>query len=251
MTSIRGIMLTYDPQLGLAQLAHKRYAALWPTSPIRFRVPINGDSGGSARAYFEQQTNCELVRCGPRINETMLALLDGLDDDEWIFWCIDDRYPTWMEPKRADAIVADLGRLPPEVEQVKFLHWHEQLDDRVLTLGGERFRVQCGADRYWGFWHHHLAKPRILKNVLLHPSLPADANINQIQDVLLHRVSECFHGIALVPETALLRLAEPLVDGVLTTNGVRDLELFGCECPSYAAVDHLVVNFDSPHGETS
>jgi hypothetical protein len=229
---MRGILLTYDTQLGLAELVHKCYAALWPDLPVTFRIPFNGSARGSAHAYLSSQSNCEFVACGRGIRESMRALLGGVNDDEWVYWCIDDRYPTWLDRDYLRAVIDALPHLPEDVEEVKLLKWKEILTARVFEIGGQPFNVQADG-QYWGYWHHRPVRARVLRRILLSEELAEGCSINDIQTLLLTSAERRVTGRALVPSRNIIKLAEPLVDRQLTRNGVDDLIRFGCEMPPY------------------
>jgi hypothetical protein len=236
---MRGILLTYDRQLGLAELLHKCYMRLWPDSPLRFRLPFNGSATGSAHAYLSRQANCEFVACDQSIRQTMRALLEGIAEDEWVYWCIDDRYPTWLDRDGLRSVLEALGELPAEVEEVKLLRWKERVTREVFEIGGEGFHEQAGG-RKWGYWHHRPVRARVLRAILLDEELSEECTINDIQRLLLERADERMRGRALVPGRDLIKLAEPLVDGQLTRNGVEDMRRMGCEMPPYGVLEREV-----------
>ena len=86
------IVLTYDRQIVCAELLYKKYMKLWNNCPLTFRIPYNSPRSDSYK-YFKSKSNVELVETESSIRETMCGLLNGIDDDEWVYWCMDDRYP--------------------------------------------------------------------------------------------------------------------------------------------------------------
>ena len=136
---------------------------------------------------------------------------------------------------------------------MKLLRRRAQLTDQSATVGGLSYAVQARGNRHRGFWHHHFLRARTLRRMFLRSSLEGSGGIG---DVLLNpwraemaqraglgrwrrpRLErELFSGTALVPEAPMARLAEPLIDGHLTTNGVAALRRLGCEIPPYPTVD--------------
>ena len=100
--SFHAIVLSHDVQLGLAELVHKAYAELWPGHPFTSACPGTASAPGPALAYLRGRRQWQLVPCRPGIKDTMRALLDGIPDDAWVFWCIDDRFPTWLDTECPD-----------------------------------------------------------------------------------------------------------------------------------------------------
>src|SRR5687768_9698751 len=238
------IVLTFDEQLGLAELTHKRYLARWPTCPFTFRVPVNGAAPGPAFEYLDAQPNCVLVPSPREIGPSMLALLDGIDDERWVYWCIDDRYPIWLEPDALDEICAQLDGCPPHVEEVKLFRWKDRVAPGACTVGSLPFTPQRPGTREWGFWHHHFIRAGPLRRLFGRPGLARDCRIGDVlRPVILDNrraarartgvEREIFHGEAIVPTRPLLRLGEPLKARVLTYNGMTELRRNHCQIPPY------------------
>jgi glycosyltransferase involved in cell wall biosynthesis len=246
---VDAIVLTFDTQLGLAELTHKRYTDLWPANPLEFRIPVNGTATGSALTYLEAQPDCHLVPTPSPIGSSMRALLEGIDDETWVFWCIDDRYPTWVDAEALDEICAELDSCPAPVEEVKLLRWRERIAPDLVAVGSVQFVVQQARGREWGFWHHHFIRAGTLRRLFAAERVADDCGIrdvlrsvindNRRSDRRWHRApvagaeGQVFHGRALVPTRPLIRLAEPLKARVLTANGLDELRRNDCEIPPY------------------
>jgi hypothetical protein len=240
---VLAIVLTYDPQLGLAELVHRKYADLWAAHPLTFRIPVNGSAQGTALQYLQRQSNCRLIPSPPAIEPTMRALLEGIPDAAWVFWCTDDRFPNWLDPAPLGEIVARLDGCREPAEEVKLLHWREGLTRKVVTLGPVDFRVQAPGSRQWGFWHHHFIRAGTLRRVFVRGLADGGA----IEDVLAPLrqehgrrstlESEYFRGTALIPRVPLISLGEPLIQGCLTRNGLAELHRYGCEIPPYPTTE--------------
>jgi glycosyltransferase involved in cell wall biosynthesis len=249
---VDAIVLTFDVQLGLAELTHKRYLARWPNCPFTFRIPVNGAEPGPALGYLQAQPNCVLVPSPSPIGPSMQALLEGIDDDAWVYWCIDDRYPIWLDPDALDEICAGLDSCPPRVEEVKLLRWKERVSPRSVSVGSLPFTVQQPGTREWGFWHHHFIRAGTLRRVFGRPGLVGDYPIRDVLRPVIvdnKRASrartgaerEIFSGEAIVPTRPLLRLGEPLKGRVLTANGLTELRRNHCQIPPYRSdVRHKV-----------
>lgn len=235
-----GIVLTYDEQAGLAELLHKSYAACWGEMPIHFRIAYNGKKEGSALDYLRSQADCELVQCSKGVSQSMRALLQGIDDREWVYWAIDDRYPLEVVAPRFRAALESLPELSEDIEEVKLLRWKDRKTPQTVEVGKERFFVQSTTDRCFGFWHHHFARAGVLRRVFLDPTIPPKNSIRHIQRRLRETPDEYYYGHAVLPSNPILKLAEPLRRGLLTSNGLRDLRRLGCEVPQYGYVDKAI-----------
>jgi hypothetical protein len=237
---MEAILLSHDRQLGLAELVHKTYAHLWPGHPFVFRVPFARASGSGAFTYLSAQRDCRMIAAPAAVKGSMGALLEGIDDADWVFWCIDDRFPTRLDAVAAGRILADLDTLPEEVEEVKLLHWKEPLLEARTVIGATDFRSQAPGSRARGFWHHHFVRAGVLRAAFLGDDLAADCLIYAITARIKRRERFVFHGTAQVPGRSLLGLGEPLVEGRLTRNGRLWLKRMQCEVPPYRTVNRVV-----------
>ncbi|HYD64524.1 hypothetical protein [Azospirillum sp.] len=234
------VVLTFDHQAGLAELVHKSYRDLWPGCPLRFRIPVNDRRTNPSLAYLAARPDVVLVDSPPDIRATMAALLDGLDDDAWVYWCIDDRFPEAIPaPAALDALGARLAAGEGgDASAVRLIHWHETLTGPPVELAGQTFRRQRYSGLF-GFWHHQFARAGLLRRVFLSPELPGDYDIRTIQ-ALFHDLERERPGLAgaLVPVRPLVRLGEPCCRGRLTLNGLDALRRHGCPVPDYAVEAH-------------
>ena len=255
------ILLTHDVQLGLAELVHRAYAALWPDHPFTFRVPINGTASGQALSYLAAQPDCRLVPAPRSIRESMLALLQGVPEEAWVFWCIDDRFPTVVSAEALADVVAGLGGLDGDdagrlgrVDEVKLLRWKEGITREPAVVGSVPYVVQAAGTRHRGFWHHHFVRAGTLRRVFGRADLEGSTAIRDVLGPLhperrgrrwerarIAAEAGLFGGRALVPRMPLVRLGEPLVTGRLTRNGREELHRRGCEVPPYPSIDRDMV----------
>ena len=86
---MKGIVLSFDPHLEIANLLVETYNRLWPDHRFQFRIPF---TNRDPRSIFRAQ-NVEFISTPPDIRSTVESLLRNLPEDEFVFWCIDDRYP--------------------------------------------------------------------------------------------------------------------------------------------------------------
>ena len=205
-----------------------------------FRIPFAHATGSDAFAYLAAQRNCRLIESPPAIKASMTALLDGLDSAEWVFWCVDDRFPIALDAARATRIAEQLGGLAETVEEVKLLRWKEPWLSERMVIGETRFRPQAPGSRARGFWHHHFVRAGVLRAAFLGDDLARDCRIYAITERIKRHEELVFRGTAQVPTKPLLSLGEPLVEGLLTRNGRQWLERLQCDVPAYGDVDRIV-----------
>src|SRR5439155_26127859 len=82
---IRTIVLTCDRYRATTEHMIFQYDRLWPDHPFVFQVPYQ-ELGGTDTDRIKYLT-------GPsHVKGTVLHILGEIDDEEWIYWCIDVKY---------------------------------------------------------------------------------------------------------------------------------------------------------------
>ena len=237
---MKAIILTFDQQLGFTELLVNKYRELWPDCPFVFRIPYNDEK--NIGNFLKNQTNIELVKSPSDIKSTMNILLSDISDAEWIYWCIDDRYPTYIDTKIIRSVY-DFTQSPISntFNSVKLIHWKErrQQSKKAVTIGDQLFYHQAwkGKNNFWGFWHHRFIKASGLKSVFLENDLSEKYIIKDIQ-IYNDRENLPFQENILYPyNKSIIELAEPCVNGKITFNGYYTLKKYSCRIPKYLIVN--------------
>jgi hypothetical protein len=113
---VKGIVLSFDPHLEIANLLVETYNRLWPDHRFQFRIPF---TNRDPRSIFRAQ-NVEFISTPPDIRSTVESLLRNLPEREFVFWCIDDRYPIEIfEPTVLRTVRDFASDAPSEVDSIK------------------------------------------------------------------------------------------------------------------------------------
>ena len=239
---MKALILTYDRQIGLADLVIRSYAKLWPDNPFEYLVPLNDPAAGGV---LVQGAPVRFVASPSPVRETMAALLGEVRDDEWVFWAIDDRYPVWLDAGRLSRLADDITRGAFDAfNGVRLLHWREELEGELVDTPHGPFR-RLRPDGTYGFWHHHFVRAGLLRRSFLADELRGVTDIRAINQGLQAMAPLSFMHDVLVPAAGnLVHLDEPLVAGQLTRNGLQALQAFGCRVPDYGVLDKECGFFD-------
>jgi hypothetical protein len=145
---MKAIVLSFDPHLEIANLVVETYNRLWTGCPFQFRVPFTDRDPSS---IFRAQ-NIEFIQTAPDIRNTMENLLRDLPDNEFVFWCIDDRYPIEIfEPAVLGAVYDFVSNEGIDVDSVK-------LTD--LRVDGIEGKIEKGFDQQWSSLRQWLKRGR-------------------------------------------------------------------------------------------
>ena len=98
---MKALVLTFDKYRPFAEHMMMCYEQLWPDNPFTFRVPYQSEE---VKDYYLQKfgDKVEMIKSPSGIVDTMFALSDDLDENEWVYWCMDDRYPIKLDVTEID-----------------------------------------------------------------------------------------------------------------------------------------------------
>src|SRR5947208_9104041 len=123
---MNAIVLTCDRFRAITEHMIRQYAVLWPDHPFVFRVPYQRLRGPAT-------DRLEFRRTPENIRATVLELLSDLDDEEWVYWCIDDKYPIRLVVDKIETFKADALQ-SPEMSGLLFCRCRVTLTDPKLAL---------------------------------------------------------------------------------------------------------------------
>jgi hypothetical protein len=239
---MKALVLSYDKQIGLAQLLVKSYER-FKVNQFEFVVPINDIT---SRCFFESNQNviCRLSQSD--ILSSMKTVLDDCEDDEWVYWVIDDRFLTAVDlpvfNKVFDGINAGLFDF---ANGIKLINWRETLTNETAKLLGLTFIKQQPTGMF-GFWHHQFLRAKVLKHAFFEQNTLAINNIREFNNHHHRQGHLAFLEDIYVCESNIIALEEPLWNGQLTKNGLEYLKRYDCKVPAYPVVDSVLgfKNFD-------
>src|SRR6266508_118145 len=83
---IKAIVLTCDRWRAITRHLILKYELLWPVHPFMFHFPYQ-----ELRGTYPARIKSHAAPAA--ITGTILPLLPDIDDEESIYWCVDDKYP--------------------------------------------------------------------------------------------------------------------------------------------------------------
>ena len=222
---IPAIVLTCDRYHPFAGHMVARYQALWPSHPFTFHVPYQRRPLAGDRIVPRQTPEA--------IRATVLALLEGFDDEAWVYWCMDDRYPiALVQPsvgRLADAVRAD--RLAG-IDGLLFCRCRRLLRRRFLLSerragpGGVALRRRRD---YSQIWIHQFLRAKALRHLFesMPEALPVPRAMDAVKD---HLPLPADHRLYVV-ETNLAVFGESTRGGLVTRNCAASLRAAGLGLP--------------------
>jgi hypothetical protein len=146
-----------------------------------FRIPYQQIGGTDT-----QRTNYR--KTPEAIKATVLHLLADVDDEEWIYWCVDDKYPVRLVTEKiTDLITRAISS--PEMSGLLFCRCRITLDSPKLALYPEEI-INPSGDIYferkawYQIWIHQLLKAKVLRHLFtqLPDRIPSAKEMDQLKD---------------------------------------------------------------------
>ncbi|KQB96330.1 hypothetical protein AL073_10040 [Loktanella sp. 1ANDIMAR09] len=169
MKAMKAIVLSCDKYHPMADNMIQSYNDLWPNHPFTFRVPYQVHPSLLVQRHGEL---LEPINTPPDIKGTLLALLEDLPDNEWVYWCIDDKFPIALDISVVSEIFEYVRKMNNEnVQGVLFCRCRGLLKDQNLRMdtivdgpAGTKFIER---KNYWQFWIHQFMRVSVLRNLFL------------------------------------------------------------------------------------
>ena len=222
---IPAVVLTCQRHVPFAEHLVHAYATRWPHHPLVFRLP----DGSAARGVAERHPRrVQLVPTAEgegrgRFRDTVLDLVGDLHDEDWVFWCIDDKYPIRLDVPRLDAVVGQLDR---STHVDGFAICRSPSSDRpgdpdptdTLDAAGLVWQRRTS---YRKIWLHQFLRVKVLRH--LFGSFPPLIERARHMDDLKDRLTLPADHRIYVTTTNLATFGESTIDGAITANCARSM----------------------------
>src|SRR5436305_13654511 len=100
---IKAIVLTCDRYRAITQHLIFQYHRLWPDHPFVFHIPYQELGGEDTERIKYRQAPSD-------IKATVLHLLADIDDEEWVYWSVDDKYTIQLVTNRIASLISHSSR---------------------------------------------------------------------------------------------------------------------------------------------
>jgi hypothetical protein len=225
------IVMTYDRYASLTRHMIRCYEMLWPDHPFEFLVPYQD------RRRREGHSRMHFLETGMGFKDTVMTLLDGFTDEQWVYWCIDDKYPIAIDVPKLDSLAGAV--MEDDCEGLFCLN----LESRVREIDPEhpvsvRDVTMYPCRRYGRPWRHKFIRVGYLR--ILFDSIPRLVPFPRLMDAIL---AQSFR-----PESHRYRVHDTIVpfghfgestrEGRITRDCHESMQRLGMEFPSGFVVEH-------------
>jgi len=118
---MKAIVLTFDKYKVFAAHMIDCYLKHWKDCPLIFKIPYQSEE---TKQFFENRygsQRVELIKSPSGIVDTINTLLSDIDDDEWMYWCLDDRYVTEMDSVAYNTVFNYIVSGKPSTKEAAFM----------------------------------------------------------------------------------------------------------------------------------
>ncbi|MBF2055644.1 MAG: hypothetical protein IGQ45_00180 [Cyanobacterium sp. T60_A2020_053] len=236
---MKAIVLTCDKYLQIANHTIFTYQKLWKNNPFTFRVPYTSQKPDFLLENYGDKI--ELIQSESPIKPTVLKLLDDLDDDEWIYWCMDDRYLVKIRLPEVNSLYECVKKLDDkDIISIRIKRMNTSYTaDKFLKKDGDiivnekltlKELVFSDGDTVGGeqVWEPQFARVKYIRRIFA--SFPDhDFRAKEMDSFPKHKLK----GEKLyVPENNLVVLGESTHRGELTENCASNLKKYSMVVPS-------------------
>ena len=225
---MKAIVLTYDRYRCLTDHMVRQYRQLWPGHPFTFRIPYQKHPGkaGPEREY---------IQCPPGIKDTVLTLIDDLDDQEWIYWCIDDKYPVSLDTGQIESVMQWM-RHPGNATADGILCCRPRKLRKQKRLTGRQTSTHSGTvllerKNYKCIWIHQFLRVKVLRH--LFESFPDHIPGAKAMDTMKKYVHKPENHRLFTTEDSLAVYGESTARGIITKNCYLSLRGMGLPLPNW------------------
>jgi len=238
LPSIRAIVLTCDRYRAFTEHMLLMYEYLWPNHPFRFRIPYQQIS---PLGIHIQPARIEAKKTPTAIRATMLTLLADLDDEEMIYWCVDDKYPIHLRLNYIQAILHWLTSVPDhDVDGILFCRCRRLWESNFLTgasIKDTNNSIYLERNGYEQIWIHQLLKVKVLRYFF--EAMPTEIAMAEVMDEYKKGILKPSGHRLYVSRWNLARFGESTRRGLITANCLASMQRHG---PKRAAINKQQVS---------
>ena len=170
---MNAIVLTYDKYNVFSDHMISSYQELWPENPFTFRIPFQDQN---IRSTYEQKfgDKVQLIKSSKDIVRTVEILLSDLNDDDWIYWCMDDRYPISLDTSEIEKIYKWIKTIDDmNISAIMFLNSRkgqkpENLHYAKHVIYDNSKNKYRRRKNYTMIWMHQFMRVKVMRSLFSH-----------------------------------------------------------------------------------
>ena len=229
---MKAIVLTFDRHRAITQHMILQYQRLWPDHPFCFRIPYQNLGGINSDQLEYVKTPGDTPEGIPA---AILQLLADLPDEEWVYWCSDDKYPIRLVIDKIRELMSQALEAA-DISGLLFCRTRVTLDQPELTLYPNE-RVTASGDvllerRGWyQIWIHQFLKVKVLRYFFT--KMPTQLPTAKAMDDLKNEIDKPDDIRLFVTKENFAVFGESTQRGRITRNCFDSIKRSGLELPEW------------------
>ena len=246
---MKALVLTFDKYRVFAQNMIMCYNKLWPNNPFVFRIPYQSED---VRSEYETKfgRQVEMIKSPSGIVDTMFSLSNDLDANEWVYWCMDDRYPIRLDLNKLhtcytfindDTLSSSISGLMFNNNPKIWLPTNRFANNEDIKYGNLVFHRR---KNYTMIWNHQFLRVKVVRTFfeLFPHEMKQAKEMDPIKDMAIlpndHKLYFLEHNIALYGESTNR--------GIITKNCKSSLIDNKLNIPSnFSVSDQIIIKGDT------
>ncbi|HKS31729.1 MAG TPA: hypothetical protein VJR28_04915 [Chthoniobacterales bacterium] len=225
---MKAIVLTFDRHRAITEHLILQYQRIWPDHPFRFRIPYQLLRGPDS-------DHVKYIESPPEITSTVLRLIEDIEDEEWIYWCSDDKYPIHLIVEKIKELL-NYALATSEISGLLFCRTRVTLDQPELSLLPHQRITPVGdvlleRKGWYQIWIHQFLKAKVLRS--LFSQLPLEIPSAKALDALKDQIPKPDEYRLFVTEQNFAVFGESTKRGVITRNCLESIRRTGIELPEW------------------
>ena len=229
---MKAIVLTCDRYRAITEHMMLKYEQVWPDHPFEFRIPYQDLEGkNTARAEFIQSKGSTPAE----IPDMILDLISDLHDDDWLYWCLDDKYPIQLVIDKIEGLMR-FAQSSPDVSGLLFCRTRFLKDRPDLALSSGRITTPEDESllerKGWHqIWIHQLLRAKVLRYFFA--NMPRNITTAKSMDPLKDSMPKPEEFRIFVTEANYAVFGESTHRGRITDNCLASLKETGVAVPEW------------------
>ena len=225
---IKAIVLTWDRHRVITEHMIGQYARLWPDHPFVFRIPFQElAAANSARENY--------IHTPPDIKATVLQLIGDLDDEEWIYWCADDKYPIRLVTEKFTQLFSYV-REQSNISGLLCCRCRVTLDRPDLSILPYEQTTPAGdmlleRRKWYQIWIHQFLRVKVLRYFFT--NMPVGVSNAKVMDELKNEIPKPDEIRLFVTKENYAIFGESTQRGAITANCYRSIRQSGLKLPEW------------------
>lgn len=246
---MQAIVLTFDRYKVFSDHMIQAYEKLWPDNPFIFRIPYQDQK---IRSEYEKKygNKVKLIESSSNLIKTVKTLLADFNDDDWIYWCMDDRYPISLESQRLNLLYKWIKTIDDtDISAIMFLNSRKgQLPQNLYYNKNQVRDPQNNKYRrrknYTMIWMHQFMRAKVMKS--LFNNFPEDLAPAKEMDYIMFKLQLPENQQLYVLNKNLGVFGESTSRGKLTQNCLASFKQNNIPIPENFEISNKTIVIGSP-----